>query len=148
MMRLEFLLGKKLLWDAVDFVKFPLLAEYRTLHAVAGDTAKAKHLLEEKIRELGEGVLVVMGTHGFRRLLWGSKADEVVREFPCHVLVVKAPSPRAPAGVQADEEKHEERYEPTLIPHSQPSSFLHRHPTRNRQKNTELKLCKRATISI
>jgi nucleotide-binding universal stress UspA family protein len=89
-----------------------LWAEYRTLQAetpkvpvqyavVVGDKAKAKHLLEEKIRELGEGVLLVMGSHGrrgIRRLLWGSKAEEVVRECPCPVLVVKAPSPKLPAG--------------------------------------------------
>jgi nucleotide-binding universal stress UspA family protein len=88
-----------------------LWAEYRTLQAdtpkvpvqyavVVGDKAKAKHLLEEKIRELGEGVLLVMGSHGRRgisRLLWGSKAEEVVRECPCPVLVVKAPPPNLPA---------------------------------------------------
>ena len=89
-----------------------LWAEYRTLQAdtpkvpvqyavVVGDKAKAKHLLEEKIRELGEGVLLVLGSHGRRgisRLLWGSQAEEVVRECPCPVLVVKAPSPTLPAG--------------------------------------------------
>jgi nucleotide-binding universal stress UspA family protein len=88
-----------------------LWAEYRTLQAdtpkvpvqyavVVGDKAKAKHLLEEKIRELGEGVLLVMGSHGRRgisRLLWGSKAEEVVRECPCPVLVVKAPPQKLPA---------------------------------------------------
>jgi nucleotide-binding universal stress UspA family protein len=88
-----------------------LWAEYRTLQAdtpkvpvqyavVVGDKAEAKHLLEEKIRELGEGVLLVMGSHGRRgisRLLWGSKAEEVVRECPCPVLVVKAPPPKLPA---------------------------------------------------
>ena len=88
-----------------------LWAEYRTLQAdtpqvpvqyavVVGDKEKAKHLLEEKIRELGEGVLLVMGSHGRRgisRLLWGSRAEEVVRECPCPVLVVKAPSPKLPA---------------------------------------------------
>ena len=87
-----------------------LWAEYRTLQAdtpnvsvqyavVVSDKAKAKHLLEEKIRELGEGVLLVMGSHGRRgvsRLLWGSRAEEVVRECPCPVLVVKAPPPKSP----------------------------------------------------
>jgi nucleotide-binding universal stress UspA family protein len=87
-----------------------LWAEYRTLQAdtpkvpvqyavVVGDEARAKHLLEEKIRELGEGVLLVMGSHGRRgisRLLWGSRAEEVVRECACPVLVVKAPSPKVP----------------------------------------------------
>lgn len=88
-----------------------LWAEYRTLQAdtsnvsvhyavVVGDKAEAKLLLEEKIRELGEGVLVVMGSHGrrgIRRLLWGNKAEEVVRDCPCPVLIVKAPSPKQPA---------------------------------------------------
>ena len=88
-----------------------LWAEYRTLQAdtpnvpvqyavVVGDKSRARLLLEEKVRELGEGALVVMGSHGrrgIRRLLWGSKAEEVVRECPCPVLVVKAPSPNEPA---------------------------------------------------
>ena len=94
-----------------DAEPIDLWAEYRTLQAdtpkvpvqyavVVGEKAKAKHLLEEKVRELGEGVLLVMGSHGRRgisRLLWGSKAEEVVRECPCPVLVVKAPSPKVPA---------------------------------------------------
>jgi len=88
-----------------------LWAEYRTLQAdapkvpveyavVVGDRPEARRLLEEKVRELGEGALVVMGSHGRRglsRLLWGSKAEEVVRGCPCPVLVVKAPAPKAPA---------------------------------------------------
>jgi nucleotide-binding universal stress UspA family protein len=86
-----------------------LWAEYRTLQAdtpkvpvqyavLVGDKTEAKHL--QKIRELGEGVLLVMGSHGhrgIRRLLWGSKAEEVVRECPCPVLVVKAPALKEPA---------------------------------------------------
>ena len=89
-----------------------LWAEYRTLQAdtpkvpvqyavVVGPDSESRRLLEEKIRELGEGALVVMGTHGRRgisRLLWGSKAEEVVRDCPCPVLVVKAPAPKLPAG--------------------------------------------------
>ena len=81
-----------------------LWSEYRQLqtdtpkvpveYAVAvSDKAGAKHTFEEKIRQFGEGVLVVMGTHGrkgLKRLLWGSKAEEVVRDLPCPVLVVKA----------------------------------------------------------
>ena len=61
--------------------------------------ANAKHLLNEKIRELGAGVLLVMGSHGRRgmsRLLWGSWAEEAVRECPCPVLVVKAAPPKLP----------------------------------------------------
>ena len=89
-----------------------LWAEYRELQAdapkvtvqyavVVGDKREAKHLLEKKIRELGEGVLLVMGSHGrhgVSRLLWGSKAEEAVRACPCPVLVVKAPPPQLPAG--------------------------------------------------
>jgi nucleotide-binding universal stress UspA family protein len=95
-----------------------LWAEYRTLPAdapnvpvqyavVVGDRSESRRLLEEKVRELGEGALVVMGSHGRRglsRLLWGSKAEEVVRDCPCPVLVVKAPSPRSPAGDPGAEE--------------------------------------------
>jgi nucleotide-binding universal stress UspA family protein len=68
---------------------------------VVGDKSESRRLLEEKVRELGEGALVVMGSHGrrgIRRLLWGSRAEEVVRDCPCPVLVVKAPSPKLPAG--------------------------------------------------
>jgi nucleotide-binding universal stress UspA family protein len=38
--------------------------------------------------------LIVMGTHGrtgFRRLMMGSVAEEVVRKAPCSVLAVKSP---------------------------------------------------------
>jgi nucleotide-binding universal stress UspA family protein len=94
-----------------DAEPIDLWAEYRTLQTdtpkvpvqyavVVGDRSQGKRLLEEKIRELGEGALVVMGSHGrrgLRRLLWGSKAEQVVRECPCPVLVVKAPSPKEPA---------------------------------------------------
>jgi nucleotide-binding universal stress UspA family protein len=83
-----------------------LWATYRALQAdtpkvpvqyavVVGDSSKAWYLLEEKVRELGEGVLIVMGSHGRRglqRVLWGSKAEEVVRAFRGPVLVVKAPA--------------------------------------------------------
>ena len=88
-----------------------LWAGYRALQAdgptvpveyavVVGDRSEGTRLLGARIRELGAGVLVVMGSHGRRgisRLLWGSKAEEVVRECPCPVLVVKAPSPKLPA---------------------------------------------------
>jgi nucleotide-binding universal stress UspA family protein len=88
-----------------------LWAEYRALQAdtpkvpvqyavVVGKPSESRRLLEEKIHEQGEGTLVVMGSRGrrgLRRLLWGSKAEKVVRECPCPVLVVKAPAPKAPA---------------------------------------------------
>jgi nucleotide-binding universal stress UspA family protein len=101
----------RVMLDPHDAEPIDLWAEYRTLQAdapkvhvqyavVVGDRTESWRLLEEKIRELGEGVLVVMGSHGrrgIRRLLWGSKAEEVVRECPCPVLVVKAPPPRLSA---------------------------------------------------
>ena len=94
-----------------DAEPIDLWAEYRALQAdgltapveyavVVGDKSESRSLLEEKIRELGEGALVVMGSHGRRgitRLLGASKAEQVVRNCPCPVLVVKAPSPKLPA---------------------------------------------------
>lgn len=65
---------------------------------VVGTKGQAMQLLEAKVRELGDGVLVVMGSHGrtgLRRLVWGSKAEAVVRQMPCPVLVAKAPAPPA-----------------------------------------------------
>jgi nucleotide-binding universal stress UspA family protein len=102
----------KVLLDPHHAEPVDLWAEYRSLEAdspkvpvqhvvVVGDRAQAKHLLEKKIRELGDGVLLVMGSHGRRglsRFLWGSRAEEVVRECPCPVLVVKASPPPVIAG--------------------------------------------------
>jgi nucleotide-binding universal stress UspA family protein len=93
-----------------DAAPVDLWAEYRKLQAdvstvpiqyavVVGEPAEAKSLLEAKVRELGPDVVVVMGSHGrtgLSRLLWGSRAEEVVRDLECPVLVVKAPA-RAPA---------------------------------------------------
>lgn len=98
-----------------DAEPMDLWAEYRRLQAdtpevpvqyamVVGDKSESRHLLDKKIRELGEGALVVMGSHGRRglsRLLWGSKAEEVVQDCPCPVLVVKAPTSALPAASRA-----------------------------------------------
>ena len=98
--------------DPHDAEPVDLWAEYRTLQAdtptvpiqyavVVGDKSETRRLLDEKVRELGEGALVVMGTHGRRgisRLLWGSTAEQVVRDCPCPVLVVKAPAPQWQTG--------------------------------------------------
>jgi nucleotide-binding universal stress UspA family protein len=97
----------RVLRDPNDPAPVDLWTEYRTLAAdtpgvtvqyavVVGDKGEAKHMLEARVRELGEGVLDVMGSHGrtgLSRLLWGSKAEEVVRDFACPVLVVKSPRP-------------------------------------------------------
>src|SRR5262249_1734710 len=108
----------RVILDPHDAEPVDLWAEYRAVQAdapkvpvqysvVVGRGSEARRLLQEKVRELGEGALVVMGTHGrrgFRRLLWGSKAEEVVRDCPCPMLVVKAPPPKEPArdsGAQA-----------------------------------------------
>jgi nucleotide-binding universal stress UspA family protein len=94
-----------------------LWSEYRRLQAdtpevpveyavAVGDKAGANHTLHEKIRHFGEGVLVVMGSHGrkgLKRLLWGSKAEEVVRDLPCPVLVVKSPPASAPCVIPTAE---------------------------------------------
>jgi nucleotide-binding universal stress UspA family protein len=101
----------KVILDSHNAEPVDLWPEYRRLQAyaphvpveytiVVGDKSESNRLLEEKIRELGEGVLVVMGTHGrrgIRRLLWGNRAEEVVRECPCPVLVVKATAPKLPS---------------------------------------------------
>lgn len=49
-------------------------------------------------RELGSD-LIVMGTHGrtgWRRLLLGSVAEQVIRESPCPVLTVRGGNPEEP----------------------------------------------------
>ncbi len=103
--------------DQCDAEPIDPWAEYRRLQAdtpnvpvqyavVVGDRSESWRLLEAKIREQGEGTLLVMGSHGrrgLRRFLWGSKAEEVVRECPCPVLVVKAPARREPARAAAAE---------------------------------------------
>lgn len=82
-----------------------LWAGYRDLHAdgsgltveyavVVGKQGEATRLLRDLIGQLPPGVLIVMGTHartGVGRMLWGSRAEEVVRTAPCPVLVVKEP---------------------------------------------------------
>jgi universal stress protein A len=68
--------------------------EYSVMVGKEGD---ATRMLWDMIGGNPAGVLIVMGTHergGVRRMIWGSRADEVVRSAPCAVLVVKGP----PAG--------------------------------------------------
>ncbi len=104
--------------DPRDPEPIDLWPEYRRLQAdtpavpvqyavVVGDKSDARRMLDEKLRELGEGVLLVMGSHGrsgIRKLLWGSWAEDAIRDCICPVLVVKAPAETATpstAGAQA-----------------------------------------------
>ena len=62
-----------------------------------GKEEDATRMLWDLIGGNPAGVLIVMGTHGrtgVGRMVWGSRAEEVVRSAPCAVLVVKEP----PAG--------------------------------------------------
>ena len=62
---------------------------------VVGEKGAAKRLLFDLPRPNADGMLIVMGTAGrtgLSRLIWGNQAEEVVREAPCPVLVVKEAS--------------------------------------------------------
>ena len=61
---------------------------------VVGKAGDATRMLMKLIGRNPSRVLIVMGTHGrtgVSRLIWGSRAEEVVRTAPCAVLVVKEP---------------------------------------------------------
>jgi nucleotide-binding universal stress UspA family protein len=89
-----------------DEAPVDLWADYRRAQAdrpdfaveyavVVGRDGEAIRLLRDRIGRLPPGVLIVMGTHartGVGRMLWGSRAEEVVRTAPCPVLVVKEPA--------------------------------------------------------
>jgi nucleotide-binding universal stress UspA family protein len=65
--------------------------EYSVMVGKPGD---ATRMLWDIIGGNPAGVLIVMGTHartGLGRMIWGSRAEEVVRTAPCAVLVVKDP---------------------------------------------------------
>ena len=62
---------------------------------VVGKENEATRMLVELVKEHPAGVLVVMGSHGrtgLSRLIWGNRAEEIVRVAPCPVLVVKEPA--------------------------------------------------------
>jgi nucleotide-binding universal stress UspA family protein len=81
-----------------------LWADYRAAQAdtpgvtvqhsvMVGKDSEAAQMLMGLIGQNPGGVLIVMGTHGrtgLSRLIWGNRAEEVVRTAPCAVLVVKA----------------------------------------------------------
>jgi universal stress protein A len=61
---------------------------------VVGKENEATRLLVDLVSQNASGVLIVMGTYGrtgLSRLIWGNRAEEVVRTAPCSVLVVKEP---------------------------------------------------------
>ena len=63
---------------------------------MVGKDADATRMLWDIIGGNPAGVLIVMGTHartGLGRMIWGSRAEEVVRSAPCAVLVVKEQPP-------------------------------------------------------
>jgi universal stress protein A len=78
--------------------------QHSVMISKAGD---ATRMLMKLIGQNPSGVLIVMGTHGrtgLRRMIWGSRAEEVVRTAPCAVLVVKeAPATEPGEGIDAQE---------------------------------------------
>ncbi len=82
-----------------------LWADYRAAQAASpgavveysvmvGKAGAAAQMLMDLIGQNPAGVLIVMGTHGrtgVSRMIWGSRAEEVVRTAPCAVMVVKEP---------------------------------------------------------
>ena len=83
-----------------------LWTDYRAAHSatpnvtvqysvVVGKENEAMRLLEDLVSQNASGVLIVMGTHGrtgLSRLIWGNRAEEIVRSASCSVLVVKEPT--------------------------------------------------------
>lgn len=88
-----------------------LWADYRAAQAgspgvtveysvLVGKEGEATRMLSDMIGGNPGGVLIVMGTHGrtgVNRMIWGNRAEEVVRTAPCAVLVVREPSPQVAA---------------------------------------------------
>ena len=92
--------------DPKDPTPVDLWAAYRAAQAdtpavavqysvVVGKENEATKLLEDLVSQNASGVLIVLGTHGrtgLSRLIWGNRADEIVRTAACSVLVVKEPA--------------------------------------------------------
>lgn len=92
--------------NPMELTPVDLWADYRAAQAdspgvaveysvVVGKEGDAARLLKDMVGGNPAGVLVVMGTHvrtRMRQMIWGSRAEEVVRTAPCAVLVVKEPS--------------------------------------------------------
>lgn len=92
--------------DPKDPTPVDLWAAYRAAQAdtpsvavqysvVVGKENEATKLLEDLVSQNASGVLIVLGTHGrtgLSRMIWGNRADEIVRTAACSVLVVKEPA--------------------------------------------------------
>ena len=99
----------KVILDPKSPTPADLWADYRAAQAdtpgvavryslVVAKEGDATRLLVEVVKQ-HPGVLVVLGSHGrtgLSRLIWGSRAEEVVRAAPCPVLVVKEPAGAGP----------------------------------------------------
>jgi nucleotide-binding universal stress UspA family protein len=91
--------------DPKDPTPVDLWTEYRATQSetpnvtvqysvVVGKESEARRLLVDLVSQNASGVLIVIGTHGrtgLSRLIWGNRAEEIVRAAPCSVLVVKEP---------------------------------------------------------
>jgi nucleotide-binding universal stress UspA family protein len=96
------------LWDRFQSIQ-PADPKVRVEHQViVAERPSAAHVLEILDKEGCD--LIVMGTHGrswLKHRLFGSVAEEVVRNAHCPVMVVKAPAARrglaAPDPVEATE---------------------------------------------
>ena len=96
----------KVILDPKSPTPTDLWADYRAAQAdtpsvavryslVVGKESEATQLLVQLVQQNPGGVLVVVGSHGrtgLSRLIWGNRAEEVVRTAPCAVLVVKEPA--------------------------------------------------------
>lgn len=99
------------LWDRFQTIQpadFKVRVERQVIVA---DRPRASHILA--ILDKLECDLIVMGTHGrsgLNHLLFGSVAEEVVRQARCPVMVVKAPADKAaspaPPGPAKAEDGH------------------------------------------
>jgi nucleotide-binding universal stress UspA family protein len=89
--------------DPKDPTPVDLWADYRAAQSgtpnvtvqysvVVGKENEAMRLLVDLVSQNASGVLIVMaarGRTGLSRLIWGNRAEEIVRAAPCSVLVVK-----------------------------------------------------------
>jgi nucleotide-binding universal stress UspA family protein len=97
---------KKDVWTEFDTIEKDPAVSFEKRLIVADKSASPKSLL--KLTEGVECDLIVIGTHGYsglKRLFLGSTAEEIVREAPCPVMVVKAKEQDSEEPAQASEEE-------------------------------------------